>query len=431
MEEKVLKNSKKIIIFIMILALLIRVLFVFGTQILQLQYDVGNPGKILNLEEYELLYKDYDKEPYIGRHINYIMLFYHGLGLPTEIIGQFYHPPLHHFILGNILKFMDNFDVGADIKLEAMQIAPLIYSSVILFVFYKILNELDLTDSQKILPMLLVSFMPLNIFMAGSINNDTLVLMFSVISLLYILKWHKEPTMKNAIWLSIWIGLGLTTKTSILVMMIPTVVLFFKKLVKYVEEDKKVGSLLVQIPVFAIIILTLGFWFQIRNLALGLNSIGIIQPNEELSVANYSLWERFGLTNILSMNKYNIWNYITYSSLNYGLIYNESLIEGIVAFGSLILMIISICYIVSNYKENEENFILAVTYIAWWFGYLYLNLSMPYSCSMSARYMALPFMIGFIMLSKGLHKDKSKFMNCVVYGLSVLIIAFSIVLFAF
>ena len=131
------------------------------------------------------------------------------------------------------------------------------------------------------------------------------------------------------------------------------------------------------------------------------------------------------------MNKYNIWNYITYSSLNYGLIYNESLIEGIVAFGSLILMIISICYIVSNYKENEENFILAVTYIAWWFGYLYLNLSMPYSCSMSARYMALPFMIGFIMLSKGLHKDKSKFMNCVVYGLSVLIIAFSIVLFVF
>ena len=431
MEEKVLKNSKKIIIFIMVLAVLVRILFVFGTQILQLQYDVGNPGKILSLEEYESLYKDYDKEPYMGRHINYIMLFYHGLGLPTEIIGQFYHPPLHHFILGNILKFMDMFNVGANIKLEAMQIAPLIYSCVILFVFYKILNELDLKDSQKILPMILAGFMPLNIFMAGSINNDTLVLMFSVISLLYILKWHKEPSMKNAIWLSIWIGMGLTTKTSILVMIIPAVFVFFRKLIKYVEEDKKFGKLLLQIPVFAIIILILGFWFQIRNLALGLNSIGIIQPNEDLSVASYSLWERFGLTNILSMNKYNIWNYITYTSLNYGLIYNETLIEGIVAFCGLILMIISICYIISNYKENEENLILGLTYLAWWFGYLYLNISMPYSCSMSARYMALPFMIGFIMLSKGLAKDKSKFMNCLVYGLSAIVIAFSVVLFVF
>lgn len=426
--EKEVKKYKLIIAVVMIFAIVIRLMYVLESQILTIQYDVGNPGKVLNEEEYESLYEIYDEEPYVGRHIHYIMQLYYGDGLANEILGQFYHPPLHHFILANILRVMDNFDVPASVKLETMQFAPLLYSIIILVAVYKILGELGLDEKDKILPMVLMGFLPINIYMAGAINNDTLVLMFSVLSLLYTLKWQKIPSMKNAILLALWLGLGMMTKTSIIVMIIPAVYVYFKELIDQVYKDKKYWKLLIQLLVFAIIVGSLGLWFQFRNLLVGLNTIGIIQPNENLSVAHYSVWERFGFSSILRMSECNLWNNLVFTSINYGLIYGESLVEGLVALSAAVLIIISMCLMCINVKENM---VLVITYLMWWIGYLYLNISMPYSCSMCARYMVMPLMIGFIMLSKGMAKEDSKAFKGLIYLCTLAICIFSIVCFVF
>ena len=148
--------------------------------------------------------------------------------------------------------------------------------------------------------------------------------------------------------------------------------------------------------------------------------------HENLSVAHYSLWQRFGLSNILFMNGYNLWNYFLYTSLNFGLVYNQTILEGFVALAALMLLLISIYYMIINYKENK---MLMLTYISWWISYLYLNISMPYSCSMNSRYMLIPLIIGFVMIGKGLEKEESKMFKAVIYVLTAVICIYSLIRF--
>lgn len=427
--EKVSKKYSVILIIVAILAVVLRVYFAFNTDVLEYQFDTGILGKPLEtIEEYQAIYDSYDEEPYKARHIHYIMKLYKENVLPDEIMGQFYHPPLHHFILATHLKFMDNFNLPEDIKLESMQLVTVIYSCITLFTTYQILKELEIDKKYKILPMILMAFYPLNIFLSGSINNDMLVLMFSSLALLYTIKWQKNPSMKNAFLLALWLGLGMMTKTSIVVMIVPAVYVYFKKLMEFINEDKKVGGLIAQLIVFSLVAGVLGLWFQIRSLLNGLNTIGIIQPYEDLSVAGYNLWERFGLANIFVMCGYNLWNYFVYSSLNFAIGYQYTLVEGIFAVFAAVLIIISIYYLFKYRKENE---VLFITYITWWLSYLYLNISMPYSCSMNARYMLIPLIIGFVMIGKGFEKEKSKLIKGITILSTALVCIYSIVSFIF
>jgi hypothetical protein len=73
---------------------------------------------------------------------------------------------------------MDNFNLPEDIKLESMQLVTVIYSCITLLATYKILKELEIDKKYKILPMILMAFYPLNIFLSGSINNDCLEYLF-------------------------------------------------------------------------------------------------------------------------------------------------------------------------------------------------------------------------------------------------------------
>ena len=425
--EKITKNYKLIIILIVVLAISLRLFYIIKTDTLEYQFDVGGRNLPMDsVEEYDRIYSNYAEEPYLARHIHYIMKLYNEKELPNEVMGQFYHPPLHHAIMAAFLTFMDNFNVGSDIKIESMQILSVIYSCITMWAVYSMLKELEIKPKFRILPMILMAFYPLNIFLSGSINNDMLVLMFSSLALLYTLKWQNNPSMKNAFLLALWIGLGLMTKTSIVVMVIPAVYVYFKMLTQYIKEDKKVGGLLVQLVVFAAVSGVLGLWFQFRSLLNGLNTIGIIQPYENLSDAHYSLWQRFGLSNILFMNGYNLWNYFLYTSLNFGLVYNQTILEGFVALAALMLLLISIYYMIINYKENK---MLMLTYISWWISYLYLNISMPYSCSMNSRYMLIPLIIGFVMIGKGLEKEESKMFKAFIYVLTAVICIYSLIRF--
>ena len=80
------------------------------------------------------------------------------------------------------------------------------------------------------------------------------------------------------------------------------------RIVNAIKHSKKIMNIVKQNIVFSLVAGALGLWFQIRSLLNGLNTIGIIQPYEDLSVAGYNLWERFGLANIFVMSGYNLWN---------------------------------------------------------------------------------------------------------------------------
>lgn len=423
--KKTYDKYKIILIMIFIFAILIRMLFVYKTNISEYQFDFG-AGNIETEDDYSKLYTEFDLEEHEGRHINYIMHLYKYNSLPNKIIGQFYHPPLHHFIMASWLKVMDKVSDLDSFKLESMQVLTLVYSIVILISLYAILKEFEIKDKFKIIPMLLFSFYPLYIFQSGSLNNDELVIMFSILAFLYTLKWNKNPNMKNCILLATFLGLGMMTKTSAIVMLIPAVWVYFKILKKYVDEDKKIINLIWQLLIFIIIFGILGFWFQFRELINGLNTIGIIQPFESLRIPTDNVWYRFGITNIMQMNSYNVWNYLIYSSLNFGIVTETTVLVKVMAVLVLILICNVLYYWLTNFKDFE---LINVALICWWISYFYLQISMPYTCSMHSRYMIVPISLEIIILGKSLEKEKNKLLKAQIYTVTAMLVIISVLSF--
>ena len=161
---KITISKYKILICIIILvAILIRIIFVNRSDIGLFQYDMGLYNFLNSEENYNKVYTDFDKEPIRYSHMNYIMYLYNYNKLPlsNEIIGQFYHPPLHHFIMATWLKVADFFSNVSSLKLESLQYVTILYSIVILIALYKILEQLEIKEKYKVIPMLLFSFYPL------------------------------------------------------------------------------------------------------------------------------------------------------------------------------------------------------------------------------------------------------------------------------
>ena len=417
---------KIILILIFLLAILTRIVFINKTDIATFQFDVGIQKDYGVPIDYEGLYENFDKDYNEGRHINYIMQLYTNGSLPNKIIGQFYHPPLHHFIMAMNLKIMDIFSDSASFKFESMQFITLIYSVIILIILYKILEELNLSNKNKILPMLMFAFYPLYIFFAGSINNDELVMMFSLICLLYLMKWRKEQSIKNTIIIASTIGFGLMTKSSMYVMIIPAVYVYFKVLAEYVSSDKKPGKLLLELLIFAVIASVLGFWFQIRSYINELDTLGIIEPYEYLSIADRSFVERFCFVNPFKISDVNIWNNLMHTSINLGILPINTIYMNIMIVLLITLIIDVIYYLFKNFEKDK---ILMVTFFAWWAFYFFLNIQMPYTCSMHSRYMLIPISIATMVLAKGLENEKNKIIKAQIFISTISICIMSLGIF--
>lgn len=419
---------KIILILIFILAILTRIVFINKTDIATFQFDVGIQKDHSKLIDYESLYTNFDKDYNEGRHINYIMQLYTYGTLPAKIIGQFYHPPLHHFIMAMNLKVMDIISESASFKFESMQFITLIYGVIILITLYKILEELNFDNKNKILPMLMFACYPLYIYLSGSINNDELATMFALICLLYLMKWKKEQSIKNTIIVASTIGLGLMTKSSMYVMIIPAIYVYFKVLSEYVKSDKKTGKLLLELLIFAVIAAVLGFWFQIRSYMNGLETLGIIEPYEYLSIADKSFVERFCFVNPFEMSDVNIWNNLMYTSLNFDILSINNIYMNIMII-LLITLIIDVLYYL--FKSFEKDKILMVTFFSWWAFYFFLNIQMPYTCSMHSRYMLVPISIATMILAKGLENEKNKIIKTQVCISTISVCIMSLGLFWF
>ena len=393
-------KENRILVIIIILAILFRIFFIAKTNIMDYQHDFGNM-KITSSEDYDNLYNNYFEGDTEGRHIHYIMHIYNYWNLPSKIIGQFYHPPLHHFILALWLKTMDLISNDNVFKLESMQVVSLVYSIVSLITLYKILKELDIKNI--VLPMLLFSFYPIFLFFSGGLNNDALLTMFSLICLLYLLKWKKDPSYKNTIIGACAIGLGAMTKSSMFVMIVPAMYVFFAVLKEYVDNEKSIKKILIELLIFCLIVFPLGFWYHIYR---GGESLGIISPYEYFSVRDKSLFERFGLYNPFTVVNYNIWNSTLFTSIVYGGSEYNLLVFLIV--GLDLILIVNWIYL---FIKNKKNNLLIVTSLIWWISYIYLFITMPYITSINSRYIVIPIVIGIIDIARGLDSINNKFIK--------------------
>lgn len=409
-------NYKKILIIIFIIACLFRIFFITVSKINNFQYDVGIL-KLDNEEDYEKIYERDEKVMLRDRHLDYIIKIYKTGKLPDTNVVQQYHPPLHHIICATWLRFMDVFPISAQAKLESLQILTCTYSILILIIIWKILEELEISDKFKIITMSICGFFPVFVYMSGFLNNDILLTLFSLLGVLFVLKWYKNISYKNTILLAFIHGLGALTKTSILVNVAITGIVFFIKILEilYKEQYKKIKHIILQVIVFCVIALPMIFVYPIRNYILfGQELFSIRDASEYLYVGNEDLLARFGLfsseilDNKLEYKDQNVLSYVIKSSIIFNVdeeaVYGTTLLKCTAIFFILVTLV---AIIKSISSKDKMNYILIIAYFMWIVSFIVFNYQMPNSCTMHSRYIITSITISIILLSKMLQKSKN------------------------
>lgn len=427
-----------------------------ATQIYDFQYDIGLYGiEVANDEEsyYDSIF-DLDRETLENYgHMEYILILYETGELPDTNSYELYHPPLNYMILAGFLHVMDLFNLSSQFKIEALEFVPVVYSVIILWICYRIMREIGFSKKQTIIPFSLLTFGSIFIYMSKMINNDELCTLFSIASVLFLIKWNKEPSYKNTIWLALMIGLGGMTKTSILVMALPLIFVYIKKIYVIHKDKKMLKKVIIEGIIFSLITLPLILWYPIRNyIKFGQVPFSVLEASETLAVSSTSFVSRWILNseifdNLLILSASNVWAYVINSSIYFVMAYNVFPVSVSMVFKviSIILIIISLVGMIkysiltiikaANGKNDENGdsiYILTITYLAWMIGFISVNISLPYSCTMHLRYILVPMMIGIIYIGMLYNNAKHKNTKTVINGLTVLynVISVAIIIYA-
>ena len=414
-------NYKKLIIGIMIVGIIIRTVYINYTTIYERQHDVDG-------------------------HLDYIEYITENKKLPNSNTYQFYHPPLHHIISASWLSINESLDIEKEDAREGIQFLTAFYSSMVMFLAYCILKEIQIKDIYKLIVIFIMAVHPTFIILAGSINNDILLNMFIMFTLLYLIKWYNNSSYKNIIMLAIFTSLSMLSKISGALLAFPILFIFVAKFYESFKEQKNIKKYIGQFSIFAIISLFLGLSYAIRNYILFGQSIFFVPipyGAESLFCGDKSIVNRFTIFSqdflYLYCNPYedcNIWSYIMKSSM-FGEYRSDDASNGLF-ITALIMINMAVIYLsisnLLNIKRKAEtrrnldiiNLMFTIYYIIQIIIYIYGNIKMPYGCTMDIRYIVPNIFIGMFFIAQSLER-KSKNNVIDIYSIVIMFSALSII----
>ncbi len=372
----------------------LRLIYVLYTDVSTRQNDVG----VFEEGVYNLF------------HSGYILFVRDKMTIPSIDVttaGQFYHPPLHYVISAAFLKIYELF-LGGRHNYEALQILTLCYANVSAIVTYKILKFFDLDEGVLLPSALVISFFPEFILLSGSINNDSLSVMLTFISLYAVLRWYKDSLRKDLIISAICAGLAMMAKLSAGLIAFPLAVLF---LARFMGSDgkgklKTVGNA----AVYGAIAIPLGIWFQIRNFILFNVPLGYVlrSDNPYQDISRYSVFDRlFGLYPVpiedFFMNlgsdgeqDYNTTIALIKSALFGEWNYRDSMAQALTGYFLLWVFVLLVIIVLAGFvyvlitmrkrKTAAAELSMAVLFVTELISYTMFALKYPHICSMNFRY---------------------------------------------
>ncbi|NCU25292.1 hypothetical protein EOM86_01065 [Candidatus Nomurabacteria bacterium] len=269
-------SEQRIILLIFSAGMILRILYILGTDITERQHDV------FSFEE-------------MKGHAGYIGYFLENAKLPDfdpREIFQFYHPPLHHIIAAIWMKL--NLLAGFEFKqaAENIQILTMLYSGAFLVLTEKIFRLTGLKGKGLITAFTFLAFHPTFIILSGSINNDMLSILMMQGAFLYALKWGESQRIKDIVPAAVFLGAGMMSKLSA---GMAAAGIGFIFMVRFLQNSGKRLRMLPGFAVFAIICFPLALWWSVRNAVLFDVPIGYVPSLGDAShqyIGHYSLFER-------------------------------------------------------------------------------------------------------------------------------------------
>lgn len=211
---------------------------------------------------------------------------------PREKWG-FFQPPLHHIVSAFVIYVSEGLGMDEHSSQENTQVMTCFYMilltfcSIYMFLKSKGVTKLVSDNSRnKLLTegavslVAIVSLHPMFILLSGSINNDALALILSVLSLIVAASWYEKPGIFRTVLLAILIGLSMLAKLTGGLVAVPIGILMFMKffgLSGGLTSDGRARvtvfdrisfffrKYLVKAVVFAAVVFPVGLSFSIRN----------------------------------------------------------------------------------------------------------------------------------------------------------------------
>lgn len=379
-------HSKNIINFILAGGMFMRISYMLQTSYVMRAHDLGN----ISFED--------------NGHAAYIYTIFKTGSLPLTNEGQFYHPPLFHWLAAQVLKVFQVYHPEDEIGrlFEATKIVSCFASCAALLVMKKICDEAKLPDRAKIFIVAVMAFYPNHFLLAGRVNNDSLVFLFIMLIILFTIRWYYNQTFFNVTGLGLSFGLGMMTKINAGVMALlaaPLLILILYK--KWKEKGWK--TCMLQYMLLGCISFPLGLWYPIRNMMrFGQPFMYVLDPGEDSFVyrGNYSQMERFlpDLKRIFEPlyiqipEEYNIIPYLIKSSLFGEFTFGnaESAAHALIWLNVILIILSLAAMVYILISKKEKNYFLKWGMFAVWalyiISYISFNVSYPYSCTMDFRY---------------------------------------------
>lgn len=243
---------------VMAAGFLLRLFYVLFSSIYDRQYDIG----MIDLDAGHTV---------TGGHLAYIQYLYENWHLPDfdpTTVYQFNHPPLHHYVSALWLKVCSVFIHDTAVLEESLQAVPFVCSLLILIFLLKILRLLELQERTRRFLMLVFCFHPALVLLSGSVNNDCMSLLFTLLCVYTTIVWSRKSDVRNILKIAVSIALGMMTKQNVAEMAFPIALVFLYVLITAWRREGFPRALFGQFALFGAVSLPLGMCFYIRNMIL-------------------------------------------------------------------------------------------------------------------------------------------------------------------
>jgi len=277
---------------IIAVSFIIRIYYILITTVGDRQHDLGYATS---------LHDDIVNPGHLG-YVEYIAKFHHLPDFDPFSIFSYYHPPLHHVIGAVFVNIAHTLGIEEPATYEAIQLPTLIYSFIFILISYKILKMFDESERYIPLPLALIAFHPGLIYMTGSINNDMMALMFTVLCIYSTLLWIDYGyKFCHLICMALSIGFGLIAKPNVGVMAIPMGIIMLLHMMDE-HREHRLKNVIGQYIIFAVISIPIGLSWTVRNIIRFRTKPGIPSPSMNQYIGDFSLWSNLGLTANLNLS---------------------------------------------------------------------------------------------------------------------------------
>ena len=379
-------------------------------------------------------------------HLSYIYGIAESFSLPDTNYWQFSHPPLHHIIAAGVVKLSELCGFSLDRAFENIQLLTVFYASMTMLAGYSICRICRIRGNTLCFCAMLLAFHPSFFILAGSINNDILMILLSMYAVVFLMKWYGAPSIKYAFICGLFCGLAMCTKVSAALI---AVVAAITVVIKYIGDRHSgnnslpLGKAALQTLCFLAVLLPLGLWHPIRNYILFEQPLGYVAPipvTSGLYTGDVSFVKRlilpfstenFGIY-VDVWKEYNVWHYLLRNSLfgeyNFGK-------EGIAVFAvaaNFVLITASIAalvhILVRRSFKTERLMPLIVMYFVQLAFFIYFNIRYPFGCTMDFRYI-VPLLFcktAFLGVEDVRLKGTAPVLNIAVYAVKFAVVILSV-----